>query len=367
MSMVVKIEPNQINLTDEQNTALAQEAYDEIEKEDILDKSEDEETEPVKAPAKEETEEEETEEPGKKPVEEQPKEEPAAEVKAKDEVKPEASKEDEAVTSYALKHDMTVEEAKEDIAKNKGLLEKYKNPDELARQFRLLQSERDRMKAQAEKTPESKPDVLDPRVDAKAFIKQNKDKLVSDYRERFPAKSEIMTDEAIMEEVEERVIEYKAARAREEAFTVKQQAADKRLEIGNKLTALGLDADSITSIKKIINDAPDSTIVKEEFKLNDLVWWAKGKRADEEIKKAREEGYKKGREEARILGEKAPVESQGKSAASTNGNVGVSLNEAQKTRAVQMYDFLGLPDEECHKMFRETYAKELKKDKNFIG
>ena len=151
-----------------------------------------------------------------KPEEEQTEEEKAKlaeEAAAKLETKTpeEEAEQAQEITEYAQRHSMTEAEAKEDITKTKTIIEQFKNdPKEMARALRNKDREYDKLKNETEKNIEaSKPLFValeedDFRKEAYKNIQKDLDKYLIPYKERYPAKSEFLSDEAIVEEILDR-------------------------------------------------------------------------------------------------------------------------------------------------------------------
>jgi len=286
-----------------------------------------------------------------------------AEVEAKEKEQAEnAEPTDEQIQAYAVKHSMTYAEAKSDILANRAEIKNFKNdPEELARALRHNRRGYDQLRAQLEKKPKEQLFVrmTDEQftAQAKTHLMQEKDKHVEAFRQRFPAKADLMTDEAIIEELVDRsLLGYKNFAEKKET-ELKEKASSKRESVLAELSES--DKKFIPDVKAILNKTSDYQILSEGFDVMDIVHWAKGQRYDADIKAAEERGYKRGLENPKILGAKGP----GGGSAPIKSK-GTALSEAQKARAVEM--FPDVTAEEAQKLFKETYDAELKENPAFV-
>lgn len=284
---------------------------------------------------------------------------------------PATQTEEEKVRAYAEKNRMTVEEAKEDIEKTEAILKQYKNdPVEMARAMRNKDREYHKLKAEQEKAKPKEPvfkrwsddqvrDFAKNRfarptpdmLDANGEIKE-----IAEYRAKFPGRSEIMSDAAILEDIVEDVVrEYHGVAAQKEG-ELKQRAAKAREDVFAGIA----EADSrfIPDAKAIVANIDDEFLLSDSFDINEVIWSVKGQRYDADIKAAEERGFKRAQQKPTIAGVK-PASSSG-----VKPTAGSVLNAAQRARAEEMFDTDTAED--AHRMFRETFADELAKDKNFV-
>lgn len=269
------------------------------------------------------------------------------------------------VNDYAIKHGMTPAEAKADIEATRAVLKNYKSPEEIARALRSTQSAYDKLKSQGEKkpavqafVPESDEQVL---ANAKAHFTKEQDKHVDAYRQRFPAKSELMTDEAIIEELVYNSLAGYKVWAKEKQSEVVGIASKRKEEILSKIAED--DRKWLPGIKAILDKAEPHRILDDTFDVEDLLRHARGEKTSylAAIKEAEDRGYKRGLEKPTILG----VKEGGKGGSSSIGRGKGSLNTAQQARAAEM--FPDLEAEEAHKAFKEIYEEDLKKNPNFVS
>lgn len=270
---------------------------------------------------------------------------------------------DKKVTEYAQKHGMTYVEAKEDIEKTEEILKQFKNdPAEMARAMRNKDREYHKLKAEAEKAQAKKEPVFERLSDDqfRAYAKEKiaaKPEIIANFRKTFPAKSEYMSDEAIIEESVEHALKDYQGKAAAKESEIKTSASKKR----ETLLASVPESDRrfIPDIKALLYETDDRSVLSEGFDIKDAMQWAKGKTYDADIKAAEERGEKRAREGAKIIGVKT-----GGSTSKPAGDKKSTLNAAQKKYAVEMFG-ADSPDEKCYTMFQETYADELKNNTNF--
>lgn len=293
----------------------------------------------------------------------------AADAKAKEAFVPDAQE----VEEYAVKHSLTYAEAKEEIVKTAAIIEKYKgDPKELARALRSQQSEYGKLKSQVDDKPKER---MFQRMTDEQFLHQAKahftktpdeqKKHVDTFRQRFPAKSDMMTDEAIIEEIAERALGGYKQYAEKQEGDLRTAAADKRDKVLSELDES--DKKFLPDVKAVLSKTADHHILSNGFDVKDIVHWAKGQRYDPDVKAAYARGRKDEKEGAVILGAKevggggGPKKPAGASAGGWAGTAD------QKHRAIEMFpDTDGYTEEKSYQMFKETFAEELKKNPKFV-
>jgi len=359
-----EIDPLQKELTDEQNESIAKEAMEEYESEregrnlNDLDKEDDEPVEGAEPEVKDE------------PIDivvvpdEKPVKEPESEPNESEEVK-----------AYADKHELTEVEAKEDIAKNKSILEKYKSPEEMARALRSTQSAYDKLKSEkAQIIEEPDKPALNVNIHqeieshVEKHLSENSEKLVEQYKVRYPKKTEYMDDDVILEEVKERMVEQELGRYHswldQKQVEVKELASNKRIELLEGLS--DSDKEVLPDIKKVLDDTQDDLVINKSFVFKDILRWARGD--EDRIKKIEKDAYERGKKEATesatILGDRV----HGSPKSSGKGTIqSTSLNGHQKARAIEMFDHIEGADDDKYEMYRDTYKSELKNNPRFLG
>lgn len=272
---------------------------------------------------------------------------------------------DKKITDHAQKHGMTYAEAKEDIEKTAEIINQYKNdPAEMARAMRNKDREYNKLKTEAEKAAAQKQPLFRRMTDdqfrvwAREQVKGKAD-MITKYREKYPAKSEGMSDEAVVEEIAERELEIYRHKADEKEAEIRTLAIRKRDELLSSVSEA--DRRFIPEVKAILSETHDSVVLNGDFDVQDAIYWAKGKVFDKEIKDAEERGAKREREKAAIVGVKKA--GTGSSKAST-GSKETALTSKQKGYAKEMFG-ADYDEEKCFQMFRDTFAEQLKKDANY--
>lgn len=274
---------------------------------------------------------------------------------------------DKKITEYAEKHKLTYAEAKEDIEKTEEIIKQYKNdPAEMARAMRNKDREYSKLRSEAEKAKKTKEPVFK-RMSEDQFRQwaksdplkegsETREKMVAGYREKFPARSEAMSDEAIVEEIVERELMIYNEKAGQKEREIKDTASAKRAEIIQSIS----DADKrfIPEIKALLQETDDATVIGEGFNIQDALYWAKGKAYDADIKAAEERAMKRLKEQPEILGAKGAGNSK------PTSSKGVSLNKRQQDIAKAMFG-ADYEDAKCFEMFKDMYKEEIKKNPNF--
>lgn len=296
----------------------------------------------------------------------------AALLKAKDDAAKKAA-EDE-VGAYSKENNLSPEAAKEELEHIKKIQEKYKDdPKQLAKATLHLQ--RAYTKAQ-ETLKASKPKEEVPQeVSIEAVVKameegrlQNngkpisKDEIIEAYRQHNPDITEALEDDKVLKlaakdykaHYEKVLTEYKAQ------LTVK--ARQKREELLSALSET--DKQYLPEVKPLIEGLEDAQIMSEDFNIETYVAYAKGKSFDEAVDKLKKEKddfgkkeYERGLQEAKIIGEKRGPKDGGAPKPKSD----ITLTEAQKKRAREMFDNPGITEETAYQMYKD-YLKETKND-----
>lgn len=314
---------------------------------------------------KEKVEEEPKEEP--KPDSEQPVEEeakPAEGQPAESETKPEAAKEDTAkeeayLADYAKRKQIPIEQAKEEVSRNKTILAKY-NGDavELANAYHLSQQEFNKLKAEQQKQLQVADPVIqqvmaNPKAYVADFVKTNAAKLIEEYRANNPAKSRDMDDEQVLEEQRDKGLGILQAKMEAYQTNIKVGAAKRREEFISSIAEA--DRQFIPEIKIVLDKLPDFQVASSNFDFKDLVRWAKGGADIDKVKKSEfDRGYKAGLEKAKILGEVGHSAPTGKVKQKTISQAGEGLTNYQKEQARQMFGQVYDNEEEMFKAYKEV-------------
>ena len=275
---------------------------------------------------------------------------------------------DKKITEHAEKHRMTYAEAKEDIEKTEEIIKQYKNdPAEMARAMRNKDREYHKLRTEVEKAAKKSEPVFKRMSDDqfRDWAKndplkegsENRQKMVDGYRSKFPARSEAMSDEAIIEEVVERELMIYKEKAGQKEQEIKTSASKRRDEFIASIPEA--DRRFIPEIKAVLLETPDDVIIRDGFDIKDAMYWAKGKAYDADIKAAEERALKRYRENPEIVGTKGGGSSKPQTSGKSSG-----LNDNQKNVARAMFG-ADYDDDKCFEMFQDTYKDELKKNPKF--
>jgi hypothetical protein len=293
-------------------------------------------------------------------------------VKTQEESKTKASQQE--VSDYAKEHNVSEEEAREDLESIAKIQEKYKgDPKQLAKANLHLQRIYSKTEAEAKALKDAKPkatEIKDIPIEAvEKWISEGKvtykDKpvtkegVITAYREANPDLTDSMEDEKVFKLA---VKDYKAALEKgleQDRAKVSIAAKEKRDTIFN--TVSEADKKYIPELKPLIEKLSDAQIMDEHFNLETYITYAKGKAFDtttkqlEEDKKAfGEKEYKRGLEEAKILGTKRPPIGNGPANKSN-----APLTDEQKQRAREMFDNPDITEDQAYKLYSD-YLKERK-------
>lgn len=385
------------NLTPEQEAAIADEAYEEVdnkpkeEPEDKTPKEEpkkkpDEEEEPgkEKEPEKkddkpeEPEKEEETPAEGKEEKEEKPEDEETPEPEKPKEEKPEDAKPniEEEAKALAIEKNISLDDAKAVIEKETAIAEKYGNdPKKLARAYRENQSAYDKLKTQNKALQEAQIMPLEKvptETEVIALIKKGalkdergavitEESIVETYRKEHSDIADDLEDDKILKLAAHDIVQNVAKDKKELVGKVKEAAKVKRDKCMSLLPETDKHLES--QIKEAIDNMSDLTVVSDTFNFNDIVRWARGSNENiaSLVKKAREEGIKIGKESPVIEGV-VPSESGG---GRTPAKKSQSISTEELRRAHEMFDGTGMTEKEMIKAYLEDKEhEESLKNKN---
>ena len=274
-------------------------------------------------------------------------EEKAAREKAEAEAKEAMEQE---VKAFAVENKVSEEDARKELEHIQNVGKKYENdPKKLSKAF--LAQQRENVKLQERNKEISKPKPINaeqiplPKMvemiegghitnNGKPFTKEQ---ILQGYREQYPEITENMEDE--------KVIQLAAKELRDKFIENAKADQSKLTELANKKRASLLEALSpedkafITDIQPILEKTPDEMVLQEDYTINEYILFARGKNAEAREKAAYEKGLKKGREEAKIVGQKPPVGGGTPPVRKDNSDTKIAaLNDQDKKRALDMYD-----------------------------
>lgn len=275
------------------------------------------------------------------------------------EANPDPAKEEAYLAAYANKHAIPIEAAKEEIARNKAILEKYKNdPMEVAKAYHLSQVEFNKLKAESQKQAQTADPVIqqimaNPKGYVENFVKVNSAKLIEEFRRDNPAKSRDMDDEQITEELRDRGLGILQARMTTYQSDLKINASRKREEFLSSIPEA--DRSFIPEIRTVLDKLPDHQVAAPNFEFKDLIRWAKGGADIDKVKRAEfDRGYKAGLEKAKILGEVGQPSPAGKAKQRPSAQAGNDMTAYQKDQARQMFGNVYDNDDDIFKAYKEV-------------
>lgn len=289
-------------------------------------------------------------------------------IKKQDEAKAKAL--DEEVATYAKENNISLDEAKKEIESIGKISEKYNSdPKQLSKANlhlqRLYTKNETELKNILEKQKAEPPlELSDENIvkhidDGKFTIgkeKATREGIIEAYKQKEPEITATMEDDAIFKLAVKTIKKEIEFSQKQQLFEISSKAKDKRAELISKLS--DEEKQFLPEIKPIIDNLPDTQVMKEDFSLNDFIYWAKGKTLEAKVKESEERGYKKGVEEAKILAQKAkPATPQTPAKKSATEQ----LTQAEKNDALDKYQSLDLPDEKKFELYIDSHKSKPKK------
>lgn len=283
--------------------------------------------------------------------------------------KPKDVDRDKLITEHSEETGMTYSDAKADLEKTDKIVDQFKGDVKaMAKAMRSKDREYDKLKNEkgkgTDKPAFQKLSENEFRDQCRERIEEDPDKFIDGYKRRFPNKSESMTDDSIIDEVVDREwTGYQDYATGEETKLVEGARKIKDDFISGISEA---DRKYLPEVKEMLERVKPHQVFSKTFDPQLLIDIAKGRTHDAEIKAVAAREYKRGKEDAKILGLKGKG-GHGKPSGSGKKGSGVALNTDQKERAEAMFSFDdGYEPEKAHQMFKETYAEELKDNPRFI-
>jgi len=291
-------------------------------------------------------------------------------VKAREEA--EIKVEKEATEAYALKKKITFDIAKEERNHIKAIRKKYENPEDLADAFLHIQRTLTKTQEEAKSLREYVPvrtienmtndEVLSTYLDT-GKVKVNgtvltRDLAIEQFRGSKPDQTEGVTDKGVLAMIADNIRNHMALKAKETLANSKVQAKDKREKLVTSLPEN--DKKYSEEIREVLDNTSDAAVLQENYSLDDILYWVKGKHAGEieaslesEKKKAYTEGYNKGKEEAKILGIKSDRKKSGGPSKKP-----ATLTEAQKKEALDMFNIDTMSEEDKYEAYLDVMKKQ---------
>jgi hypothetical protein len=277
-------------------------------------------------------------------------------------LKVQADADSKEIELYAAAEKISVEEAKKVLESEKKILEKYQNePKKLARAYVSSQREYGRLQSRMKAEQEKAATVLHENEvvihGKKTTFEEAKPTIVDAYRGMYPEKTEALDDDAVLsiakKEYQEKVKDHLEGIKAKNAEEAKSRRAKIILSIPDSAEPYR------ESIEEMINNAPDERILQEDYDPTDMISWARGNHySPEKIKELEDAAFKRGQENAKILGEKKPgAQSGGGGSPAKKETGGEGLSADQKQRALDMWSGVSVWDDE--RKFKE-YIEHMK-------
>ncbi|MBD3352828.1 MAG: hypothetical protein GF364_15180 [Candidatus Lokiarchaeota archaeon] len=269
---------------------------------------------------------------------------------------------DNLVIEYAQENNMSEEEAREVIEGEFAIADKYNNDIyKLARAHRSQQSGYSKLELQNKLLQERlEENFLNPQkvvLNGKEYTPDEAQKVLTEaYREAHPEKTEDLEDDEVWKlarsEVNAQQEKVRSQRIRE----IAEKASKKRVEIISDIVSSDNNK-YLADIKPLLQEIPDTQLVSSAFDIKDILTYVKGKHYERDIKGAEERGYKRGLEEAKILGAKKPVGTE----KPVLKKASTPLSEQDMQRAHEMFGEMGLTKEQIIQFYKD-YLKQTKQD-----
>lgn len=288
-------------------------------------------------------------------------------LKYQEAAKTEAAKKE--LADYAKEHKITEEQAKEELESIEKIQDKYKrDPKQLAKANLHLQRLYARSEAEFKALKEAKsqpvakevtPEGVEQWINSGNAIlggkPLTKEAVLEAYRKAYPDITEEMEDEKVMKlAVKEYAMKINEGVSKEKADRV-IKAREKRATLFDSVQEA--DKKYIEEIKPLIENLTADQLLADTFTIDTYISFAKGQHFDEEVQRLEKEKqefgekeYRRGLAEAKIIGVKR---TPGTGGAPPKVKEAFTLTEAQKKRAVEMFDTPGITEEEAYKLYKE--------------
>jgi hypothetical protein len=170
--------------------------------------------------------------------------------------------------------------------------------------------------------------------------------------------SESLSDEAVVDLMRKEATEKMMVRVEENRLNQSRIAMDKRSRMLSGIS--DDDKEFLAEAKAILDNTPDDFVLRENYDLEDVLRYSRGdkSRIAKMVKDAEERGYKRGKEEPRILGEKNPSKVAGKtSSGDVKSTFSSKLSADQRQSALNKFDGQAMSDEDKFKSYYEIYCQ----------
>jgi|GEM_PF-6024345 len=256
---------------------------------------------------------------------------------SKDDDSKEEESEEEQLRKIAEEDGMTVEEAKEAIAKDKAVVERHgSDPVKIARALRKEQSEYGKLKNENEKLVSYKEGIENQQkaFNESQFVSHcdnNRDEFVEKYTKYHPEQSELSED-VLFERAKNELREVIKTQATEKENKLKVSSESRRQELLDTIPEEFKEV--VPEIKAILKEVDNSHVLTKDFDIMHIAHYARGKKyTPEYVKSLIAEASKRAKEEPKIK-EKNTIPAGGRGG--SKGKVSV-LTQDQKDRAHEIY------------------------------
>lgn len=276
---------------------------------------------------------------------------------------------EDKIQAFAEKRGIPFVQAKEEMEASQALLAKYGNDAfEVARALRSQQAEYNKLKEKGQDAVVPATRLLSDaelKADIDAYADKNADAIIAKYKLDHPKRTELMSDEAVLEWAKDDATKNYRANAGTIIEKTKKEASDKRGKLLETIPKK--DAKFLHDVKLVLDATPDNVIMNPKYAVEGMLFYTKGQRYDADVEAAYQRGLKMGKEDPKILGQIGGDKGKGGSggqAPSQQGKGTVVLSEDQKQRAYDQF-----PDSTPAKAVEnwiDVYKEDLKKNKNFL-
>lgn len=268
------------------------------------------------------------------------------------------------VKEYAEKENVPEETARKILEGEKSIAEKYANdPRKLSRAYRHQQAEFTRvemenrmLKGQLESNFLNPPKIV---IRGKEYTQEEaKELAIQGYREAHEEQTADLEDAEVWKLARQEISKNYEQQRNAKLTELSAAASKRKLEL---ITEISDSADKkyLPEIKEMLKSCSDAQLADPNFNLKDIVFLLKGVNAEKDIKDAEDRGYKRGLEQAKILGEKTPVGS-GKPPPKKEGSK--KLSDTEMKRAKEMFGDSGLTEEQIIEFYLD-YKKDTEDKK----
>jgi len=269
------------------------------------------------------------------------------------------------VAQYAKDNEMSLEDAQAEIESIEKLQAKYGNDtNQLAKAalyaLRMQSKTQQELKEIKQASAKEQFDLDNENHVVWGGKKYTKDQVIADYQKNFPAKFERLQgdDQAVFEDAKEMLRTKYQFAMKNQAESLKSKANEKRILALKDIP--DADIKYLDRIKEIIKHTDDATILDDRYDLEATLCMARGEKLHEEVKAAEERGYKRGLEEAKILGEKASVPDGKATTKASESKAATSLTEEQKRDAEDMYEDDNIPLSKKYEYYQDYLKNEAR-------